>query len=292
MSIDWSFTEVADESEVDYFVWTAPEALRCGDRLALYEGGRANRSAFVAVGRAVTDSVRAHRGDRRHWAWVQWLPLENPMPLAEVERKIGYRHVSGSHVSVDEARFKLWGLLVREHARDAVIATWKAREGFPTTDEVPIHQLFDAKWRYRPRHEVAMYEHVLAALVREGWQRAPDELSRLVRAMRGGTPTRPDGEQRRLPDVWALERRRRSLVIVEVKRHARHQPGRDYDPVDQVLNYVDTAAATLSDGPFRRLAIRPMIVAYEINAAERKHARPESVDCRLLTRRTHELKRV
>jgi hypothetical protein len=293
MSIDWPFGELADENDGDYFAWTAPEQLRCGDRLVLYEGGRGNRSAFIAIGRAVTDAVRAHRGDQRHWGWVEWLPLSVPRPLAAVRDATGYAHVSRSHVSVDEARHPLWAHLIRDDAAKHVAPEWRRGSGFPTTDQVPIHQLFDAKWRYRPRHEVAMYDTIKGRLVEEGWAHAPDELSRLLRSMRGATPTQPDVERLRQPDLWMLaSRRSRTLVIAEVKRHARHALDSDYDPVAQACNYVDVARRVLRGTPYEALNLRPMVVAYEIDRNEREHARAAGVECRILTRRTQELRAV
>lgn len=293
MSIDWPLSDQYDEDAAEHFVWTSPEALRCGDRLVLYEGGRGNRSAFVAIGRAVTDAVRAHRGDRRHWAWVQWLPLAVAQPLAAVRDSTGYAHVSGSHVSVDEARYRLWSYLIRDDAARLVVDTWRRGEDFPTTDEVPIHQLFDAKWRYRPRHEVSMYEKIEDALIAEGCSRAPEDLSLLLRAMRGWTPTQPDVERSRQPDIWVLRGgRSKTLLMVEVKRRARHLPASDYDAVAQVCNYVDVAKHVLRGTAFGNLAIRPMVVAYVIDSDERAHARAAGVECRLLTSRTHQLRPV
>src|SRR5262249_27118996 len=67
MSINWPFTALGDEDGTDFYWWTAPQLFRCGDRVLLYEGGRGNRSAFIAVGRGVTDSVfrRVSRERRR-----------------------------------------------------------------------------------------------------------------------------------------------------------------------------------------------------------------------------------
>jgi hypothetical protein len=292
MSIDWPFAEVDEEGDEGYFAWTAPEALRCGDRIVLYEGGRGNRSSFVAIGRAVTDAVRAHKGDHRHWAWVQWVPLADVRSRADVLDRTGYAHVSGSHVSVKEEEFDLWPLLVSDPAAASAAAEWSQGDGFPTTDQVPIHRLFEAKFRYRPQHEVAMYERIIDALLDEGFQEAPTALSAIVRTMRGATPTRPRADQLRYPDVWILDADGRELVIVEVKRRARHRPGSDYDPVDQVCNYVDLATALLRNSAFADLAVRPMVVAHEIEAAERRHARAVGVECRLFTKRTHEFRAV
>ena len=291
MSIDWSFAERHDDVAHDYFVWTAPEALRCGDRLALYEGGRGNRSSFIGIGRAVTDSVRAHRGDRRHWAWVEWVLLSSPRAYSKVADVTGYAHVSGSHARVDEDRYGLWTYLTRDGAARPVADDWRRERGFPTTDTVPIHLLFDAKWRYRPRHEVSMYQAIEDALIADGCAPAPEELSALVRTMRGGTPTQPAGNTFRRPDVWVLAgRRRQTLVVVEVKQRARHMPDHDYDPVAQVTNYVAVARAALSKTPFRRLTLKPMVVAYEFDEDERAHARAAGVECRVLMRRTRELR--
>src|SRR3712207_1135857 len=70
---------------------------RSGDRLVLYEGGRRNRSAFIAIGRAVTDAVRAHRGDHRHWAWVHWLPLSAARPLDRKSTRLNSSHANISY---------------------------------------------------------------------------------------------------------------------------------------------------------------------------------------------------
>jgi hypothetical protein len=293
MSIDWPFAEVHDEEDADYFAWTAPEALRCGDRIALYEGGRGNHSAFIAVGRAVTDAVRAHRGDRRHWAWIQWVPLEHARSLNDVRHDVGYGHVSGSHVRVDENRFQLWAYLIRDHAAKRSAESWRRGEQFPTTDQVPMSYLFDAKWRYRPKHEVAMYESIMRTLIAGACVEVPDELSMLLRSMRGPTPTRAELVVGRRPDLFVLEgHRHRTLVIIEVKRRARHLEKSDFDPVDQVRNYVDAAYSTLSQTPFSGLTIRAMIVAHEIDGAERDHAHAVGVECRLLMKRTHELRSI
>jgi hypothetical protein len=178
-SVNWAIADRFDDPESRVFAWTAPEGLRCGNRLALYEGGRGNRSAFIAIGRAVTDAVRAHLGDRKHWAWVEWLPLATPVSLIAIRDATGYSHVSGSHVSVLD---------------------------------------------------------------------------------------------------------RGTLVVVEAKLRAQHRPSHDYDPVDQVLNYVAVAEDALR-GRRPKLAIRPMLVAYEFDPAERDHARAEGIECRLLSRK-------
>lgn len=105
-SINWPFRE---EASSDFYAWTAPEAARCGNRIALYEGGRVNRSSFVAIGRMVTDSVRAHQGDKRHWGWVQWVLLEKPCSMGVVKKRVGYANLSGRHVSVEPKVFeRLW----------------------------------------------------------------------------------------------------------------------------------------------------------------------------------------
>ncbi len=67
MSIDWPFSELDDEDGGDYFAWTAPEQLRCGDRLVLYEGGRGNRSSFIAISRSHVSVDEA-----RHALWVSF----------------------------------------------------------------------------------------------------------------------------------------------------------------------------------------------------------------------------
>jgi hypothetical protein len=285
MSIDWSFAEVNEEDGSGLFVWTAPEALRCGNRILLYEGGPKNRKAFIAVGRAVTDAVRAHRGDKRHWAWIEWLPLASTVSLDEIRRSTGYNHFAGSHVNVDESQFDLWSLVADDPAAAPMIEEWRRLNGFPSSDQVPIHQLFESRWRYRPQHEVAMYDVIRDALVDEGYVDAPEPLSALVRYMRGPTPSNPRGEQTRFPDVWLLDSGGSALWIIEVKKRARHRPGSDYDPVDQVINYVEVAQRTLAKSAFSTLRVRPMLVAHEIDAAERQHAAAAGVECRTLTKR-------
>jgi hypothetical protein len=279
-SINWPFRE---EASSDFYAWTAPEAARCGNRIALYEGGRGNRSSFVAIGRMVTDSVRAHQGDKRHWGWVQWVLLEKPCSMGVVKKRVGYANLSGRHVSVEPKVFeRLWELLLEDNPEAASSADrWDQGKGFPTTDQLPISHLFDAKWRYRPRHEVAMYEQIRELLFGEGCEEAPDEVSTILGTLRGPTPTE-DRETRLIPDLWVLDGS--TLLLVEVKRRARHRPDHDYDPVDQVRNYVKAATDALQGSGYKRLRIEPMLVAEEFDSSERKHAAEHSIPCRRLVK--------
>ena len=138
-----------------------------------------------------------------------------------------------------------------------------------------------------------MYESIEDALISDGCERAPADLSLLIQSMWGGTPTRPAAHVLRRPDLWVLAgRRQKTLVLVEVKQHARHIPDNDYDPVAQVCNYVSVAREVLDETPFKRLALKAMVVAHEIDEDERAHARAASVECRILVRRTRELRAV
>lgn len=275
-SINWPLGE---EASSDYYAWTAREHARCGDRIALYEGGKGNRSSFVAVGRMVTDSVRAHQGDKRHWAWVEWVLLDTPRSMRDVKEHVGYTNLSGRHVSVSPETFEhLWSLLLEGNPEAVTAASrWKQGKDFPTTDKLPISGLFEAKWRYRPRHEVALYEPIVQALVDSGCTEAPDDLTDIVRRLEGRTPT-GDRETALIPDLWVLDGG--TLLLVEVKLRARHRPDNDYDPVDQVLNYVRAAETAVRGTSHAHLRIKPMLVAKDFDRSEIEHAARHGVPCR------------
>lgn len=89
---------------------------------------------------------------------MQWLPLAQPLPLETVRRVTGLTIFSGSHIRMQPRDAEsLWRALQSDEAlkRDDWTA-WAGAPDFPGTDEVPIHRLFDARWRYRPTLELSM----------------------------------------------------------------------------------------------------------------------------------------
>lgn len=273
-SVDWA----VDDLPADVYGWTAPAVARCGDLAVLYEGGRRNRQAFVAIGRLCTDAIRAEKGDHRHWAYVEWQPLRRPVPLSEVRQEIGYANVDGSYKRVSDPTLftRLWSRLIDgDRAARAVAGVWARGEGYPRTDQVPLRELVEAKWRYQPTLETAMYEPTRSALLEKGWK----EVSAPVQAVAAKLADEETGG-RLLPDIL-LERpkrgRGRQVLVVEVKRRARHGADDPYDPVNQALNY----AAALRRG-LRSADVSCMVVAYDVAPAEKAHAASEGVAVRIL----------
>ncbi len=132
--------------------------------------------------------------------------------MRDVKEHVGYTNLSGRHVSVALETFEhLWSLLLEGNPEAVTAATrWKQGKDFPTTDKLPISDLFEAKWAYRPRHEVALYEPLRQALIDSGCREAPEDLSDIVRRLEGRSPT-GDRETTLIPDLWVLDEGIRDL---------------------------------------------------------------------------------
>jgi hypothetical protein len=233
----FSITWELDFSGRDLIVWTAPTKLRCGDLILLYEAGSGGgRKAFVAIGRAVTDAIRAYRGDDSSWAWIEWRTVRFPLDYASA-KALGDLSVRGPHGALRPAVFA--GLAKRMTAGDPIAARtltrWEAEKGFPRTNEVPLRDLVLASL------DAATNEQALHAPIREhlqgkGWAVLPGEVQEAVRNLRGPLAGDPDADYGLRPDIMLARPRARRILVVEVKRSALRKQGYR-NPVDQVLDY-------------------------------------------------------
>ncbi len=101
---------------------------------------------------------------------------------------------------------------------------------------------------------------IARVLESEGWRALPDWLHDLTRGLRGGTIAGPDFERRLEPDILLSRPRSKSLLLVEVKKHAVSKQG-DYDPVRQVMAYVRAVRRELRRYRAAGWTVEPMLVA-------------------------------
>ena len=285
-TITWPYEQTRRE---ELAVWTAPAGGRCGQLCALYEARRGGgRGAWVAVGRLVTDAVRAVEGDGKTWAWIQWRRLARPVAWND-SRLAGIRSVQGSYGELTTAQWRrLSALLVKpDPVTRGKVARWAAGLGLPTVDRVPYSALATATLE-TPPHERELYPVVEAALSRERWKPLPDDLRAVITSLRGGTPTDPDGDHRRAPDVAVCHPKDRRVLLVEVKWRAVPALG-DFHPVDQVLSYVAAALSALHGTPYAGWTVEPLLVAedftpdvVEAAANARVPGAGPGIPCRLL----------
>jgi hypothetical protein len=277
-SITWEF----DLSGRELSVWTAPSKLRCGDLILLYEAGKGGgKKAFVAIGRAVTDAIRSYHGDDAHWAWIEWRAVRNPLPLAEA-KKAGEFSVIERSGTVKPVVFDK--IARRLTAADPValntLRRWRARKGFPRTDEVPIRDLALASLEAEA-DERALYPPIREYLARQGWTELSDDIRDAIRRLRGPLTFDPDGDYGLRPDILMSRPRGKRLLVVEVKRSAVRTEGYR-NPVDQILDYARAVAKALSTAGVTGWKTEPLLVAQDFSVVvlndARVAARPRGVE--------------
>jgi hypothetical protein len=283
-TIDWSGQLLRRE---ELAAWTAPSGATCGQLCALYEAEKnGGRGAWIAIGRLVSDAVMADEGDQRTWAYVQWRQVRNEVPYAVAREKGGVGAVQGSYGSMSDAQWHaLSGLLVADDPTSKkVLSDWEHGRGFPTSNRVPYRLLRQATLDPVP-HERDLYPIVGEALEARGWRSLAEPLDRLVRGLRGGTPSDPSAQRRRVPDVRLCRPRSRRLLLVEVKWAAIPSVG-DYNPVDQVVSYARAARKALARAGVRKWSVEPMLVAEDFMPDVLSQAEHADVSClRLVDRR-------
>jgi hypothetical protein len=261
----FSITWELDFKGRDLSVWTAPSKLRCGDLILLYEAGKGGGTkAFVALGRAATDAIRSYDGDAAHWAWIEWRTVRNPLGLVEA-KQAGEFSVMGRSGAVKPAVFDK--IAERLIGGDPVAANtlrrWRARKGFPRTDEVPIRDLVLASLEAEA-NERALYPVIRGYLERQAWTELPDDIRDAIRRLRGPLTFDPDGDYGLRPDILMTRPRSRRILVVEVKRWAVRTQGYR-NPVDQVLDYARAVAKALSAARIRGWKVEPILVAQEFS---------------------------
>lgn len=255
-SIDWEL----DFEGRHLKTWTAPSALRCGDLILLYEaksGG--GRGAFVAIGRAVTDAMRAYGGDAGHWAWIEWRAAKTPVPLAEAQKAATFS-VQASASRIDAKAFEAISkkLAATDTPATNALRRWKMGRGLPTTDRVPIRDLVLAS--LGPSYEWHSYDEIRHWLVGRGWRELPAPVRTSLRSLRGPLSFDPETEYGLRPDILLCRPKARRLLVVEVKRAAIPKQGYR-NPVDQVSDYARACAKALRAGSRNGWRIDPMLVA-------------------------------
>jgi hypothetical protein len=150
----------------------------------------------------------------------------------------------------------------------ATLERWRAGDGFPRTNEVPLHDLLLASWyATRGESELDWYDDIAIALRAEGWLPVDDVTRTALRRLRGRLSFDPDGGDRAMrPDLTLIRPRSRTALVVEVKLVA--VPTRGYrNPTDQVLDYAyainDALLASPDHG--RGWTVQPMLVAGEFS---------------------------
>lgn len=245
--------------------WTAPADLRCGDLIVLYESKDPGRGAFVAIGRAVTDSVRSYKRVKdRHWAWIDWRAVKKPLDLASARKQATLPSLQGQARIAQEDVDKLANRMTRsDPTARAALARWRAGQGFPRTNEVPIHQLLVASYG-DDEHEKHLYEPIEKSLVADGWKPLTKELRAAIKGLRGPLAFDPDADYGLRPDLLLRRSRSKRLIVVEVKRVALPKQGYRHPP-DQVMDYSKAVRKALNANGFKDWTVEPLLAAVEFS---------------------------
>jgi hypothetical protein len=267
--------------ELDFFrgarmTWTAPAKLRCGDLILLYEarsGG--GRGAFVAIGRAATDAVRAYGGDGNHWAWIDWRVVQNPLSLVDARAITPLPSLQGSAAMSAASFDKVARRLVKGDAPAAAALTrWRKGGGFPRTDQVPLRDLvLSSLHADSGPQEMALYPQIRAWFAERGWVPLTDEETVSIRGLRGRLAFDPEGVDRTLrPDIVLRRPRSRRILVIEVKLAALPKQGYR-NPADQVLDYAKAIRRAFDRADLKDRSITPLLVAEEFSPVVLEEAR-------------------
>lgn len=295
----WMFKAGPDSCEAlpctraGVYIWTAPATAKRGDLFLLYCTGPV--SAFVGIGRVCSETV-AQRDRRLPWlrkqgrnrrlryaAWVQILGLEQSVSLhrARADQRAGQwsalRNLAGTHARIRDAAvmegFEQLLLIRNPVARDRW-SKWQVRAPYPR--DLDPRELDRFWWeppepgRLVKEHEVFLQRRVRNHLLRRGWRQHDEK--------RDGFPLAKSNLLRRSPDDKALfpdvvlvhVNIPKTLVIVEVKKHAVLLPGRS--GIDQLDDYGPAMKRQAPDWTIKR-----WLVAETIDPAVR--ARAHTIDC-------------
>lgn len=283
-SIDWPY----ELTDLERTTWTAPSALRCEDLVMLYEAKSGGRGAFIAVGRALTDAIRAYGGDNKHWAWIEWQPVRRPLALGDARKIVALPSLRSSS-SIDEESFRVLAkaTVASDKQASAALRRWQDGKGLPRTNELPLHDLILASYGVEDR-ESALYGPIRKHYERDGWVDVNSEVKAAVRNLRGPLAYDLDGGDHGLrPDIVLQRPRAKRFSVIEVKRAA--LPTQGYrNPVDQVLDYARAIRKALTASRLSGWEITPILVATEFSpvvleqAAEAPKARTVGrVECRI-----------
>lgn len=143
---------------------------------------------------------------------------------------------------------------------------WRAGNGLPTTDKVPIRDLVLAS--RGPSYEWHSYAAIIDWLADLGWRPLPPEPRLALKRLRGTLAFDPDNERGLRPDILLCRPRFRRLLVVEVKRAA--IPTQGYrNPSDQVADYARACRRALP----RNWSVEPLLVAEEFSPVVLDEAR-------------------
>lgn len=263
--------------------WTAAPRSRKGDVVVIY--GKSPVQGYVAVARQCSDPVESRHG--RVWTWLQIQPMRQVLPQSKLAARsrirghAGLKTPAGGSSNLIPSGPGLHAFLRLLSSGDSAVGRrleqWGEGGGrYPTG----LSGVFlRPAWLEEPQknglpdgHERDLSRGIANWLVDRGEGRWCDENEDV-----GGHSTeRPMAIRgaRRYADVVLLDnKRRRTLILVEVKKHARPVPR--MDPVPQVLNY---RAQLLVDHPGWR--VRCMIVAPEFHELTLRSARDNRIECR------------
>ena len=269
--------------------WTAPADLRCGDLIVLYEARENGRGAFVAIGRAVTDAVRAYkRKNARHFAWIDWRAVRKPLDLDTARKYASLQGLRG-HARLPKDDFdRVANRMTRsDPTARGTLTRWRAGGAFPRTDEVPIRDLLVASYG-DDEHEKHLYAPVTDALEAQGWKPLTEDLREAIRALRGPLAFDPEGDYGLRPDVLLRRPRARRLLVVEIKRIALPKLGYR-NPPDQVMDYAKAVRKALNVNSLADWTVEPLLVAEEFSPVVVDAARVRipsgisAIECRIWT---------
>jgi hypothetical protein len=278
-------------------IWTSPVRAQPGDLAVLYN---TTDREWMAIGRIVHEPTRSRR-DQRWWSYIQWFPVRRPLAYDEARRHPELadwkklNKMAGRHAEVkppEAADFILRRLTQRDPQAKARLQAW--RKPGARLPAVVTRDLRDAWFEPSPpllrlpdEHERWLTEEIAHALVtrrKARWRTGADGL-RIGSADVVYLVT--DRRVPRYPDAVLVDRTsRRTLLVTEVKRHARLSDLRgSRDVVDQVVEYRDLIRAL--DPSWRARAV---IIAERVNDNVIARARDVGVEVWRFDARTRRFK--
>jgi hypothetical protein len=260
-------------------------------------------SQFVGIGRICSHPVRSrHRRLRakraQYWSWVQVLAFERETPLATArsDNRAGkwsaLKNLAGTHAEVPSGPV-LTGLTRLLLSRNAIAqeqwSKWDSRKARYPRDLDP-NEPARAYWE-QPKpgelsddHEKHLQKKIERLLLRNGWRHHDPTLDDF--SLSPSKHLKLSGEATGYPDIVLVSvNRRRTLLVVEVKKQAAPRPS--LNGIDQLEDYCAALKELAPDW-----TIKSWLVARSIHPVVRGDARKAGVECFLWRERPlHRLER-
>lgn len=240
--------------------WTVVSAARRGDLVVLYETGR---SQWFAFGRVLADAVPSAVKKRQYFTYLEVFPVLRPVSLGAMQRaapewRALFNQIKGQTVPAPAAQKLLRRMVKEDNRATVVLAGWAGGARWWRPSDAAVEEL--AKLSWSPADRPPPPDGSELKLQRE----IADYLSRTRRARAltsdDGVDLRHSFHVRHDDGSWGFAdcvlvdlRRERTLLVLEVKKHA--SLARSREPVEQVIRYRNSLGPTARGWKLRAIAV-------------------------------------